>query len=164
MAPPTSFDDPEYLEDVYAALFQQLIGATFPAGIALKNPQRVVVSPDDIPVAAQPTLLLFPGPMHVEQKEFALAKWTFTAVAVLYVRADGAAQAQDPLPATVANYLVWGLARALAPTTPPYQKQTLGGLVYHCWFEGDVIPEVQNEQMVLTMPILIEAGDIGDNA
>lgn len=163
MAPPTSFDDPTYLEQVYQALFDQLVGATFPTGLTLKNPQRVVVTPDDIPVANQPTLLLFPGPLHVEQTAFALAKWTFTAIAVLYVRADGAAQNQDPLPATVANYLVWGLARALAPTNPPYQKQTLGGLVYHCWFEGDVIPEVANEQMVLTLPILIEAGDVGGN-
>ena len=155
------YDDPGYLEAVYAALFSQLQSATFGGGITLASSLRAAIAPDESPPANQPALIQLQGPMHVEQKDaFSLAKWTFTAVAVLYARVQGAMTAQDPLAVTTANYLIWGIKNCLN-TKPPYQKVTLGGLVYHTWIEGVVSTEVSNEQMVITLPIYMLAGTSG---
>ena len=162
--PVTQFEDPKYLEAVYAALLTQLKTAAFAGGLTLNSSSRAVEIPDKVPTADQPALRLVNGPMRVEQKEFGLAKWTITAVAAVYMRADGSS---DPnvadLAATNANYVVWGLAQALQPPGTPqqYEKQTLGGLVYHCWIEGEVFTEVQAQQIVIAVPIFILAGPSG---
>lgn len=166
MAPVTQFEDPEYLEAVFSALFDKLKGATFPDGITLKSSARVVVPPDSIPPADQPALIQIQGPQHAEQRElFGPTKWIFTAIAAVYLRADTSAlnpaNPSSPLPITTANRVVWALTQALGNTQPPYQKQTLGGLVYHCWIEGEVIPEVVDQQMVITIPINILPGPVG---
>ncbi len=149
------YDDPDYLEQVYAALFALLSAATFQSGVKLASSQRVVQIPDEVPIANQPCLMQVQGPMRPEQKEFALSKWTVTAVAVIYLRSDGTAAAVQQV-----NYLIWGLKNAFN-TQPPYEKQTLGGLVYHAWIEGEVFMETQDEQMVLTLPIFMLAGPSG---
>ena len=155
------YTDPTYLEAVYAALFARLQTAVFPGAIALNKRARMVLVPDEVAVADQPALILVQGPMHAEQKElFGPTKWTLTALAVVYFRADVSTVSPSPLPATLANYMVWGLANALG-TLPPYQKQTLGGLVEHCWIEGAVSVEVVSEQVVITVPIYLLAGPVG---
>jgi len=155
------YEDPTYLEAVYAALFSLLQSAVFASGVKLVTSQRAVEIPDEVPIPNQPCLMQIQGPMRAEQKEFALAKWTLTAVAVIYMRADGASVgSQSPLPATVANYLIWGIKNVF-DTQPPYEKQTLGGLVYHTWIEGEVLPEIQDQQIVITIPIFMLAGPVG---
>ena len=78
-----TFNDPTYLEAVYAALFSLLKAATFAGGVTLKTTSRSTLIPDNIPVADQPALYMLEGPMHVEQKQlYGLAKWTLTAVAL----------------------------------------------------------------------------------
>lgn len=174
MAPVTQFEDPQYAEAVYAALFA-LVGATsFPNGIVLKTSQRVVWPPDQVPVADQPALVQVQGPLHFEQKElFGTPKVIFTAVLALYLRVDtavlnsGTATPTRPLDVTTVNRIVWSITQQLAASTTPggtpmqYQKQTLGGLVYHCWVEGEILAEVMDEQMVITIPINILAGTSG---
>jgi len=160
----TSFDDLDYLESVYAALFAHVQTAVFAAGITLQTSTRDVVIPDN-PLTRypdQPALVQFNGPAHVEQTKFNLPKWTITALVAIYFRAD-AAVIKDPLPATMANRLVWGIKK-IFDTTPPYEKQTLGGLVYHAWIEGEVAMEVQDNQAVITIPIWMLAGDVGSTA
>jgi hypothetical protein len=160
-SPVIQYENPAYMEAVYAALFALLQTATFASGVSLVSYQRVVEIPDEVPAANQPCLMQVQGPMRVEQKEFALAKWTFTAVAVIYLRADGAAAgSQGMLAATQANYLSWGI-QSVFTTTPPYEKQTLGGLVYHAWVEGEVHTEIQDQQVIITVPIYILAGPSG---
>lgn len=157
----TAFDDLTYLEQVYAALFTLLQGATFAAGITLKTSMRAFMVPDQVAPADMPALVLVEGPMRVEQKEvFGPAKWTLTAIAALYVRAEGtAAPNQSPLSVTTANSLIWGIRKAFE-TTPPYQKQTLGGLVVHAWIDGEVLPDVTSEQILITVPIYMLAGPV----
>jgi hypothetical protein len=157
----TAFTDPTYLEEVYAALATLLAGATFAAGVTLKSVRRAFMVPDSVPPADQPALILVQGSLPVEQKDlFSVAKWTFTAVAVIYVRAEGTAPPdQDPLSVTQANYLIWGIKNVFE-TKPPYQKQTLGGLVYHAWIEGEVFPNVTSEQILITVPIYMLAGPV----
>lgn len=156
----TQFEDAAYMEAVYAALLAQLKTAKFAGGLTINSWSRAVDVPANIPEQSnQPALILINGPVHVEQKEFALAKWTFTAVALVYLFAE---QDQATLSATQANYIVWGLQQSLlAPGVGGYDKQTLGGLVYHCWVEGEVLTEVQNQQVAITLPIMILAGPNG---
>jgi hypothetical protein len=156
----TSFYDPAYMEAVFAALFEQLKTATFAGGLAINTFDRAFKAPDDVPVAGQPALVMIPGPQHVEQKEFALAKWTFTAIALIYFR--GGTDVCSPQTAIDANFLLWGIVNALSGVPPPaYEKQTLGGLVYHCWIEGEVTIEILVEQAMIGIPIFIIAGDVG---
>jgi len=156
------FYDPKYLDQVYAALFAKLSAATLPDGSGFRLSARVVEAPDEVAIANQPALFQIQGPLEVVQQQgFSLAKWTFTAVAIVYVRADGAAPlAQQTLAQTTANNIVWALMLALAPV-PHETQQTLGGLVYHCWLEGQVFTEVQNDQMIITVPIYLLPGPVG---
>lgn len=155
------YKDPTYLEQCYVNLFAQLQTATFPGGLKLNRTTRNHEVPDQVPVADMPALILVPGPLHSEQKEFfGTSKWTFSALAAVYVRAEGTAN-PDPLPVTVANYIVWGLRAALEDTQPPYQKQQLGGLVEHAWIEGEVGVAASTEQIQITVPILMLGGPVG---
>jgi hypothetical protein len=85
-------------------------------------------------------------------------------MAVVYIRADGAAAAtgqQNPLPATIVNYFVWALTQALAGGDAyNATKQTLGGLVENCWAEGEITPETEGEQIVFGVPILMLPGPV----
>lgn len=165
------FTDPTYLENVYLALFTLLKQSIFASNVTLQSSWRTVMAPDRVDQSQQPALVLVNGPIDIVQKEFALAKVTMGAIAVIYLWADGAAAGdQNPsnLAATQANYLIWGLMNTFnqvinqnavtGPFMPPYQRQTLGGLVYHAWIEGKIIPEVQAQQCVITVPILMLAG------
>jgi len=168
--PVTQFDDPEYLEAVYAALFALVSATAFPDGIVLQSKLRVEWPPDMVPVADQPALVQVQGPLHVEQKEvFSVPKWIFTAILALYLRVNPATQnsGQAPLSITTVNRIVWAIAQQIALGSTPggtpmqYQKQTLGGLVYHTWLEGEILTEVVEEQMVITIPVNILAGTSG---
>jgi hypothetical protein len=157
----TDFFDPVYMDNVFDALLAQVKTATFPPGTLIKSYSRVFLAPDEVPVESQPALYMVPGPQHVDQKEFALAKWTFTAILIIYMRADADPISPNPLPARIANYIIWGIMNSLlAPLPGIYEKQTLGGLVTHCWIEGEVRIEVQAEQVVIAIPVYILAGNI----
>lgn len=156
----TDFFDPTYLEACNAALFAQLRTATFAGGLALRTAERTMTPPDEVPVANQPALYQVPGLLHAEAKNFALTRWTFVAYLWLYLRAEATQPTPAPLPATQAFYLIWGLMNVLAPP-PRYDKQTLGGLVYHCWIEGEISIEVANEQVVVGIPVYMLAGNVG---
>lgn len=151
----TQFTDPTYLESVYAALFAQIQTATFAGGIKINTWLRSLLVPDEVPPASQPAVVQVKGPMHGEQKEvFGPTKWTLTALLLIYLRADSTAMHQSPLPDTLTNYLAWGLQAALG-TEPPNERQTLGGLVHHCWIEGQIGFEASKEQIVISVPVYI---------
>ncbi len=156
----TSFFDPTYLEAVYAALFAQIQTATFAGGVTIKNYTRAMEPPDDVPTTNQPALFQVPGPLHSISKEFALPKWVCTAMLMIYLRSGSAQPVPNPLPQTLAYYLIWGIMNSLL-TNLPYEKQTLGGLVYHCWIEGEVGIETASEQTTIAIPVFIDAGNVG---
>jgi hypothetical protein len=155
--PVIQYEDPTYLEAVYAALFEKLKTAVFPGGIALKITERRVEPPADM--AEQPAMVLVPGPFEVKQEHFGLSKWTLTAHAVVYVRVNNL-EGDSELAARTCNYIFWGLYQSLLPARDG-EKQTLGGLVYHCWAEGTGGIEVINEQAIVALPIYISAGPYG---
>jgi hypothetical protein len=104
---------------------------------------------------------MIPGPIHVNQKEiFAVAKWIFTTILMIYIQGDAAMVDQEPLSWTQANYVVWAIMNTLTAPPGPYQKQTLNDLVYHCWIEGEIHIEIQAPQVVVTIPVFILAGNL----
>lgn len=157
----TQFSDPAYLEAVFAALLTQLQTAQFEGSNAMQSWTRTVEAPDQIPVSNMPAAVLVQGDLLAEQKQvFGATKWTFSALLLIYLRADSSQVNPNPLPATLVNYFVWGIFKSLWGK-PPYGKQTLGGLVEHAWLEGQVHQEVANEQLVIMIPIMILAGPSG---
>ena len=156
----TNFFDPLYLENCHAALFAKVQEAVFPAGLKINTFQRVTVGPDQVSVADMPALFQVPGPLHARQAEFSLTKWTFVAYWLLYVRADATQPIPNPLPSTQAFNLIWGIMGTLLSAGPPYEKQTLGGLVYHCWIEGEVEVQTSSEQIVIGIPVYMDAGNV----
>jgi hypothetical protein len=116
------YEDPEYLETVYAALFSLLKSMSLPGDLAFATSTRLVQVPDQISVAAQPALLQVEAAIEASQKEvFGPVNWRMKALALIYFRADGSANPQV-LPVTVANQFIWALAGVLGNTQPPYQK------------------------------------------
>jgi hypothetical protein len=161
------FFDPEYLETVYATLFTLLQSTVLPTtnGLpaAFVSSQRVSwfsSVPTDISPADQPALLMVSGPMKADQgKLFGPTKWTLTAAAIIYMQGDGSTNPGAPLAITQANEIIWAVSNKLS--YPTYQKQTLNGLVYHAWIEGEIHPEIFNQQVVITIPMYILPGPGG---
>jgi len=155
------YNDADFLEQVYDALFARVSTAlfpqgTFPGGNGFQTALRVVDVPDNVPPAAQPALYQIQGAMNGSQRAaFGPQRWELDVFEVVYLRADGAVPSkQQVVPDTVANYVVWGVFQALQPTTPG-EKQTLGGIAYHAWIEGPVVPEVAEQQVVIVIPIKV---------
>ncbi len=155
-----NFFDPTYLEAVYAALFAQIQTSTFAGGVKINQFLRAMYPPDAAAVSNQPALYQVPGPLHSISKDFALPKWVFTAILMIYLRSGSAQPVPNPLPQTLAYYLIWGIMNSLL-TNLPYEKQTLGGLVYHCWIEGEVGVDTASEQTTIAIPVFIDAGNVG---
>lgn len=110
---------------------------------------------DDVPVTEQPALFqtqksevvsTVPGLNQVSDLQVDV---------YLYARTSG-----DPSssPATILNPLVDAIFTALKPD-PISNKQTLGGLVQHCWIEGSIETDegVLGDQGVAIIPIVIKA-------
>lgn len=164
----TNFFDPAYMEQVFDALLVKLRAemnghiSAAANGLVIKQFARTYRAPDTVTPADQPSLYMVPGPSHVTQKEFALAKWIFTTMLFIYLRADANVTDPDPLVWSQANYLVWALMNTLSagPVLTPYDKQTLSGLVTHCWIEGEVLIETEAEQAVISLPVYLLAGNV----
>lgn len=77
------------------------------------------------------------GESYVRHSEAVPQKVTLKAEIYIYTNAG-----KDPnvVPATELNNLVDAIDKALAPS-PATGVQTLGGLVSHCWIEGDVMTD-----------------------
>lgn len=155
----TQYEDPTYLDAVYAALFALIKTATFPDGVKFQKQERISAWPDDFTVAEQPALYLVEAPVKPSQREvFGPVKWEFGAIIIICLRADKSDWAGPFPPNTLCNYFIWGIAKAFENTEPPYERQTLGGLVYHCWIDGEIRPEQSSEQVTIGIPIHILPG------
>jgi hypothetical protein len=148
------YTDPDFLEQIHAGVFTLLQTAKFVGGLQFNTALRVVDTPDDVPVAAQPALYMVQGPITATQNQaFVAARWESSVVAVVYFRADGSVPSQQQVvPDTVANNFIWGIFQAV---NPGVEKQTLGGIAYHCWIDGTIVPAVAEDQVILTIPLKI---------
>jgi hypothetical protein len=118
-------------EVIYSALFTLLQGV---GGVALASRRLRLWS--EVAACDRPALFLSErAEQYVRANEAMPATVTLEADIYLYVNADDL-----HIPATALNALLDAVDMALAPA-PLSGRQTLGGLVSHCWIEGKIIKD-----------------------
>lgn len=142
-----------------AALFNKLVGMTFPAPIMGKTAwvttsQRVKLF-DEVPVDQQPYMALTTHLEIDEYQHLGLTRRRLDCRAYCYSRNDieAAIGSQTDLDVMVAAF-----ETALAPDDPSRNNCTLGGLVYWCRIQGRVlkVPGDIDGQALMVVPILVE--------
>lgn len=137
-------------EAIYGALFARL--AVVP-GLVVSS--RRLRHWTDVRAAEQPALFMAQG------RELATpgdpvrglpTQWTLQVEVYLYARTDGGLA-----PGTVMNPLLDALEAALKPDNAMQRCQTLGGLVEHCWIEGELETDegTLGDQAVCIVPVRI---------
>lgn len=117
-------------ETIFAALFERLSSTP---GLVTKS--RRLVHWADVPAVQQPALYLAKGAEVISQQTGQPSVVTMRATVWVY------AMEKDPdaAPSTILNGLLDGIQAAVAPSGDPTKnKQTLGGLVHHCWINGNI--------------------------
>ncbi|MGE0105285.1 MAG: hypothetical protein AB7U64_23385 [Blastocatellales bacterium] len=92
---------------------------------------------DEVPAAEMPALFIVePAETYVQGSEAVPEKTTLDVELWIYI-CDGKDNHTEPV--SVLNGLLDDIDAALRPPGPPYKPiQNLGGLVSHCWIEGQV--------------------------
>jgi hypothetical protein len=155
-------------EQIYTALFNRLKGKL--AGSSLVTIGRRHIAPPSLSPAQQPALFVCGvGESSDPKPRGTTGKLKLTAVLFLYAWESAVNETpgtEHDLAATQINQLRKAIDDALAPTKvfpngaefpDPNGVQTLGGLVSHCWTEGDTLidPGIEGQQAFVTIPISI---------
>jgi hypothetical protein len=144
-------------EAIYNALLAQL--ATSAAFLTVS---RKPLTPDQLTPDMQPCLMLEEVKETAEPRPRGLpAKWTLDVDLGIYYYFESQPETPgvyDPSPSTMLNNLIGAVEAALAPD-PATGLQTLGGLVSHCWIEGEVVksPAYLQGQGAAIVPVKIMA-------
>jgi hypothetical protein len=135
-------------EPIYEALFAKL--SAIPG---LVTTSRRLQHWSDVPSAAQPALFQAEGPENQVPRKGFPAKVTLEPSIYLYVNTGNDLTV---IPATTINPLMDAIEAALAPDVVD-GFQTLGGLVSHCWIEGQIVTDegVLGAQAIKIIPIKI---------
>lgn len=138
-------------EPVHAALFALLSQSS-----KFITASRRVKHWADVPSAAdQPALFLSSrGQVATVRQPGMPPIWDLAFDAIVYVKTTGE---PDLSPATLMNPLLDAIEAAMAPDNFATRKLTLGGLVEHCWIEGEITTDegVLGDQGVALIPILV---------
>jgi hypothetical protein len=144
-------------EAIYVALFNLL--KTQLASSLVTIGRRHIVPPDLSP-AQQPALFVC-GVGESKEPKPRGTPGKLTLHAMLFLYAYESAINEQPgqeqqLAATQINQLLAAIEDALAPKDPS-GNQSLGGLVSHCWTEGntDIDPGILSQQAVAFVPVHI---------
>jgi hypothetical protein len=115
-------------EPIYAALFAKLAAAA-----NFTTASRRLKHWSETPTADQPALFMAQRSEHANPRPPGLPTvWDLHVDAYVYVTTTDKSIA----PGTLLNPLLDALVASIAPDYSG--KQTLGGLVQHCWIEGDI--------------------------
>lgn len=118
-------------ESIYAALFALVSGSA-----PFKTKGRRLKMWGDVNPSEKPAIFVAQrGEKYVQGSDATPQKVTLKADIFIYTNAG-----KDPnvIPATTLNNLVDAVDAALAGSIIT-GRQTLGGLVSHCWIEGDIL-------------------------
>lgn len=153
-------------DQVSTALLNQLLKASFITLLSNGQAINFVTSGkrfrpwDEVQGAAQPAIFLTkPKEKHVRQDLRTPAIRTLQFEAFIYIN-DGSNKAATVTPMTSLD----NIADAIDPRTNGVlapevisNRQTLGGLIYDCYIEGEIImvPGDMNGQGVMVIPILV---------
>lgn len=146
--------DREPIWEALFALFKAKVGADY------VTMSRHHVQPPALPQEMQPAFFL------VQMRETRAprpagtpVKLTLNGYIILYFQAPSQMLedigAETVLGSTTLNAMFKGIDDALQPDNPMTGKLTLGGLVDHCWIEGDVDmdPGIYSQQGAAILPI-----------
>lgn len=139
-------------EPIMAALFAKLQTVQ---GFATSS--RRLLALEDIQNADLPALYLTQRTEKVETKPPGMNPVSvFTCDVHLYITTGAD---RTVAPDTILNPLVDAIAAVLAPDNVVTNRQTLGGLVQHCWIEGliEYFEGVLGPVGVVIIPIVIKA-------
>jgi len=136
-------------EQIYSALFSRISEID-----GFTTISRRLKHWDDVAPSEQPALFQTQKSESVSTVPGMNPVWEFNLELYIYARSSG-----DPFnsPAIILNPLVDAIVAALAPN-PISNKQTLGGLVQHCWIEGAIETDegVLGDQAVAIIPIIMK--------
>lgn len=138
-------------EAIFSALFDRLSGV---AEFTTKS--RRLKHWNDVSPSEQPAMFQAQGDQSAAPGDPARGlptKWTLNVDIYIYVQCG-----DDEAPATVINPILDAVEAILKPDYPDVQRtQTLGGLVEHCWIEGQIDTDegTLGNQAVAVIPIRI---------
>ena len=133
-------------EPIYAALFAKVA-----ASAGFVTTRRRLAHWTDVQALSQPALYMAQTGESARVVRGQDTIWTLDVELYIYVRAQN-----QEAPGPLLNPLLDAVCTALAPNTPD-NVQTLGGLVQHCWIEGDIKTDegTLGEQGVAIVPVRI---------
>jgi hypothetical protein len=140
-------------ETIYAAIFAQLQSA----GAVFSTYSRKLLKWDQVDASIQPALFMSQIREGADQNAaFGLTRWTGRVLLYIYARVD-------ELPTTAGsstlNPLLDAVESALA-STPPGEKQTLGGLVNELRIDGEILIDegLIDGQAIAAIPLVFTTG------
>lgn len=135
-------------EAIYAALFTKL---DYLQSVETKS--RILAHWDDVSPNMQPALYMTCTSQIAEQRTGFPAKYFLDAKIYIYAHRDTAGD----VPSTILNTILDEIDSILAPNPNPTFKQTLDGLVEHCWVNGNIETDegTLGNQAVAIVPIRI---------
>lgn len=113
----------------YAALFKRLQQMPSPVQC-----ERVLAHHEDVPANLQPAVFMTVTSQNEEQVTGFPTKYLLDAKVWIYAHRDTAGD----VPSVTVNRILDELDEVLRPPVGPSFKQTLGGLVEHCWIDGEI--------------------------
>lgn len=136
-------------EALYTLIMSQIDSLS---GIAFKKKSRFLKIWTDVGVPERPAIFLTKS--HEKITQITNLPSVVTMTAKIWVYTYHAENTESP--ATLQNRILDGLEKCLMPVVP-FEKQTLGGLVHHCFIDGDVIVDegFLGNDAVMQVPITI---------
>ena len=133
-------------EAIYGALFKLL--ETMPSGQTFS---RILAHWDDVPATMQPAIYMTCVSQNAEQVTGFPTKYILDAKVWIYTHRDTAGD----IPSVAVNRILDELDSVLRPDPSPTYKVTLGGLVHHCWIDGEITTDegTLGNQAVAIVPI-----------
>jgi hypothetical protein len=100
--------------------------------------------------------IFHPGEEASQNENYGATKWQMVFMLLIYAKAD---PSRSELPDTVVNAILDGIERTLTPK-PPYERQTLGGIVTNCYLHGmsNIDSAVISPQIAIWQSLLVETG------
>lgn len=133
-------------EPIYQALFDLIAGIE-----NIATCSRILQHWDDVSPNNQPALFVAQDSQAAEQVTGFPTKYILGAKLWIYTHRDS----NGIVPSAQINNILDAVDRALAPLPATDNKQTLGGLVHHCWIDGAIETDegLLGNQAVAIVPI-----------
>lgn len=136
-------------ESAYGALFDLLSQID-----GIPTFSRILAHWDDVSPSQQPAIYLAQDTQQATQAKGMPMIYVLGAKLWLYAHRD----TNDIVPSTQINNILDAIDAILTPNPTPEYKQTLGGVVEHCWINGAIITDegTLGNQSIAIVPISMQ--------